>query len=59
MLIYLLIYQLPDVFDLLKLERSLIGILRCRVDVIRKQAIRKELYPRSSEYEESHLTPLS
>ncbi len=36
-------YQLPDVFDLLKLERSLRGILRCRVDVIRKQAIRKEL----------------
>jgi predicted nucleotidyltransferase len=36
-------YQLPDVFDLLKLERSLRGILRCRVDVIRNQAIRKEL----------------
>ncbi|HYN44672.1 MAG TPA: nucleotidyltransferase family protein [Candidatus Limnocylindrales bacterium] len=39
-------YQLPDVFDLLKLERSLRGTLRCRVDVIRKQAIRKELRDR-------------
>jgi len=36
-------YELPDVFDLLKLERSLRGILKCRVDVVRKQAIRKEL----------------
>ncbi|VVB53432.1 Nucleotidyltransferase domain protein [uncultured archaeon] len=36
-------YELPDVFNLLKLERSLRGILKCKVDVIRKQAIRKEL----------------
>jgi len=36
-------YELPDVFDLLKLERSLRGTLKCRVDVVRKQAIRKEL----------------
>jgi len=36
-------YELPDVFDLLKLERSLRGILKCRVDVVRKQAIRREL----------------
>ncbi len=36
-------YELPDVFDLLKLERSLRGILKCKVDVVRKQAIRKEL----------------
>ena len=35
-------YELPDVFNLLKLERSLRGILKCKVDVIRKQAIRKE-----------------
>jgi predicted nucleotidyltransferase len=36
-------YELPDVFNLLKLERSLRGTLKCRVDVVRKQAIRKEL----------------
>lgn len=36
-------YDLPDVFNLLKLERSLRGTLRCKVDVIRKGAIRKEL----------------
>ena len=36
-------YDLPDVFNLLKLERSLRGTLKCRVDVVRKQAIRKEL----------------
>jgi len=36
-------YELPDVFNLLKLERSLRGILKCKVDVVRKQAIRKEL----------------
>lgn len=36
-------YELPDIFNLLKLERSLRGTLKCRVDVVRKQAIRKEL----------------
>lgn len=36
-------YELPDVFDLLRLERSLRRLLRCKVDVVRKQAIRKEL----------------
>lgn len=36
-------YDLPDVFNLLRLERSLRGTLKCRVDVVRKQAIRKEL----------------
>ncbi len=36
-------YELPDVFNLLKLERSLRRTLKCRVDVVRKQAIRKEL----------------
>lgn len=36
-------YELPDVFDLLKLERLLRRILKCKVDVVRKQAIRKEL----------------
>jgi len=39
-------YEVPDVFDLLKLERTLRRILRCRVDVVRKQAIRKELRDR-------------
>lgn len=39
-------YELPDVFDLLKLERSLRRLLRCKVDVVRKQAIRKELRDR-------------
>ena len=39
-------YELPDVFNLLKLERSLRGTLKCRVDVVRKQAIRKELRDR-------------
>jgi predicted nucleotidyltransferase len=36
-------YDLPDVFNLLRLERSLRGTLKCRVDVVRKQAIREEL----------------
>jgi len=36
-------YELPDVFNLLKLERSLRGTLKCKVDVVRKGAIRKEL----------------
>jgi predicted nucleotidyltransferase len=36
-------YDLPDIFNLLRLERSLRGTLKCRVDVVRKQAIRKEL----------------
>jgi predicted nucleotidyltransferase len=36
-------YELSDVFDLLRLERSLRRLLRCKVDVVRKQAIRKEL----------------
>jgi len=39
-------YELPDVFDLLRLERSLRGTLKCKVDVVRKQAIRKELRDR-------------
>jgi hypothetical protein len=39
-------YELPDVFDLLKLERSLRRLLRCKVDVVRKPAIRKELRDR-------------
>lgn len=39
-------YELPDVFNLLKLERSLRGTLKCRVDVVRKQAIREELRDR-------------
>ncbi len=39
-------YELPDVFNLLKLERSLRGTLKCKVDVVRKQAIRKELRDR-------------
>ncbi len=36
-------YELSDVFDLLRLERSLRRLLRCKVDVVRKQAIREEL----------------
>ncbi|HIH44670.1 MAG TPA: nucleotidyltransferase family protein [Candidatus Methanoperedenaceae archaeon] len=36
-------YEIPDVFDLLRLERSLRRILRSKVDVVRKQAVRKEL----------------
>ncbi|MEW5760037.1 MAG: nucleotidyltransferase family protein [Candidatus Thermoplasmatota archaeon] len=39
-------YELPDIFDLLRLERSLCRLLRCKVDVVRKQAIRKELRDR-------------
>jgi len=39
-------YELSDVFDLLRLERSLRRLLRCKVDVVRKQAIRKELRDR-------------
>ncbi|VVB87587.1 Nucleotidyltransferase domain protein [uncultured archaeon] len=39
-------YELSDVFDLLRIERSLRRLLRCRVDVVRKQAIRKELRDR-------------
>lgn len=35
--------ELPDVFDLLKLERSLTSILKRRTEVIRKPAVRKEL----------------
>ncbi len=36
-------YELSDVFDLLRLERSLRRLLRCKVVVVRKQAIREEL----------------
>lgn len=39
-------YELSDVFDLLRLERSLHRLLNCKVDVVRKQAIRKELRDR-------------
>ncbi len=37
---------ISDVFDLLRLERSLRRLLRCKVDVVRKQAIREELRDR-------------
>ena len=39
-------YELPDLFELIRLEEYLRRILGRRVDLVRKQAIRKELKER-------------